>query len=35
VGGKSSLLKGMKIWEASAPADWTARRDAFVAALKK
>jgi len=35
VGGKSSLLKGMKIWEASAPADWAARRDAFVAALKK
>jgi hypothetical protein len=35
VGGKSSLLKGMKIWEASAPSDWAARRDAFVAALKK
>jgi hypothetical protein len=35
VGGKSSLIKGMKIWEASAPADWAARRDAFVAGLKK
>jgi hypothetical protein len=35
VGGKSSCLRGMKVWEASAPADWPARRDAFVAALPK
>src|SRR5258708_24613887 len=35
VGGKSSLLKGMKIWEASLAADAAARRDAFIAALKK
>ena len=35
VGGKSSLLKGMKVWEASPAADAAARRDAFLAALKK
>jgi len=35
VGGKSSLIKGMKVWEAAAPSDWPARRDAFVAAVKK
>jgi hypothetical protein len=35
VGGKSSGLKEMKVWEASAAPDWAARRDAFVAALKK
>jgi hypothetical protein len=34
VGGKSSLLKGMKIWEAAPAADAAARRDAFLAALK-
>ena len=35
VGGKSSGLKAMKIWEATASPDWSARRDAYVAALKK
>jgi hypothetical protein len=35
VGGKSSHLKAMKIWEATASPDWSARRDAFVAALRK
>jgi hypothetical protein len=35
VGGKSSLLKAMKIWEAAASPDWAVRRDAFVAALRK
>jgi hypothetical protein len=35
VGGKSSSIKAMKIWEASASPGWAARRDAFVAALKK
>src|SRR5262245_470507 len=35
VGGKSSLIKGMKIWEAAPSADWAARRDAVVAALRK
>ncbi len=35
VGGKSSLLKNMKIWEATASSDWAAHRDAVVAALKK
>lgn len=35
VGGKSSLIKGMKIWEAAPTPDWAARRDAVVAALKK
>lgn len=35
VGGKSSLIKGMKIWEASPSKDWSARRDAVIAALKK
>ena len=35
VGGKSSCLKAMKIWEAGAGSDWSARRDAFVAALRK
>ena len=35
VGGKSSSIKGMKIWEASASPGWAARRDAFTAALRK
>ena len=35
VGGKSSCLKAMKVWEAAASPDWSARRDAFVAAIKK
>ena len=35
VGGKSSLVKDLKIWEASAPPDWAVRRDAFVATLRK
>src|SRR6185503_4247104 len=35
VGGKSSLVKEMKIWEAAPSSDWTCRRDAVVAALKK
>ncbi|HVR87714.1 MAG TPA: hypothetical protein VMU54_25530 [Planctomycetota bacterium] len=35
VGGKSSHLKAMKIWEAVPAADAAARRDAFLAALKK
>jgi hypothetical protein len=35
VAGKSSLIKGMKVWEASPAADLGARRDAFLAALKK
>jgi len=35
VGGKSSLVKGMKIWEAGPSADWASRRDAVVAALRK
>lgn len=35
VGGKSSCLKAMKVWEATASPDWPARRDAFVAALRK
>jgi len=35
VGGKSSLIKEMKVWEATAASDWAARRDAVVAALKK
>jgi hypothetical protein len=35
VGGRSSVLKAMKIWESGPSAAWTARRDAGVAALKK
>lgn len=35
VGGKSSLIKEFKVWEATATADWAARRDAVVAALRK
>lgn len=35
VGGASSCLKGMKVWEAAASPDWSARRDAVVAALRK
>jgi hypothetical protein len=35
VGGKSSLIKDMKVWEATAASDWAARREAVVAALKK
>jgi hypothetical protein len=35
VGGKSSGVKAMKVWEAAASPEWSAHRDAFVAALKK
>ena len=35
VGGKSSCIKAMKVWEATAAPDWATRRDAIVAALKK
>jgi len=35
VGGKSAVIKGMKVWEATAAPDWAARREAVVAALKK
>ncbi|HEV3027731.1 MAG TPA: hypothetical protein VG457_09175 [Planctomycetota bacterium] len=35
VGGKASQLKAMRIWEAVPAADAAARRDAFLAALKK
>lgn len=35
VGGKSSCIKGMKVWEAAASPEWTSHRDAFVAALRK
>ena len=35
VGGKSSWIKEMKVWEATAASDWAARREAVVAALKK
>lgn len=35
ISGKSSLLKGMKVWEATAAPDWSARREAVVAGLKK
>jgi hypothetical protein len=35
VGGKSSLIKGMKIREAAPSADWASRRDAVVAELRK
>lgn len=35
VGGKSSCLKAMKVWEATASADWSARREALVTALRK
>lgn len=35
VGGKSSCLKGMKIWEASASPGWAARREAALALLKR
>ena len=35
VGGKSSSIKAMKIWEAAAAPGWAAHRDAFVAALRK
>ncbi|HZE99715.1 MAG TPA: hypothetical protein VE981_22100 [Planctomycetota bacterium] len=34
VGGKSSLIKAMTVWEATAAPDWAARRDAVVATLK-
>jgi len=33
--GKSALIKSVKFWEASAAADWAARRDSFIAALRK
>jgi hypothetical protein len=35
VRGKSALIKSVKFWEASAAADWPARRDSFLAALRK
>ena len=35
IGGKSVCLKGMNIWEAAATPDAPARREAFVAALKR
>ena len=35
VGGASTRLKAMKIWEAAPTPEWAARRDAFVASLKK
>lgn len=35
VGGKSSNIKSMKVSEATASSDWSTRRDAVVAALKK
>jgi hypothetical protein len=35
VGGKSSLIKEMKVWEATASPDWAAKRDTVIAALKK
>ena len=35
VGGKSSQIKGMKIWEAAPSSDWASRREAVVAALRK
>src|SRR5258708_26510513 len=35
VAGKSSSLKAMKVWEATASPDWPARREAAVAALRK
>jgi hypothetical protein len=35
VGGKSSEIKAMKVWEATASPDWAAKREAVIAALKK
>lgn len=35
VGGKSNGQKAMKVWEAAPSPEWAARRDAFVAALRK
>ena len=35
VRGKSTLIKSVKVWEASASADWPARRDQFVSALHR
>jgi hypothetical protein len=35
VGGKSSQIKEMKVWEATASPDWAAKRDTVIAALKK
>jgi len=35
VGGKSVLIKDMKVWEAAPASDWAAHRDAVVASIKK
>jgi hypothetical protein len=35
VGGKSALIKDVKVWEATPASDWSAHRDAVVAALGK
>jgi len=35
VGGKSVLIKEVKVWEATAAKDWSAQRDAVVASLTK
>ncbi len=35
ISGKSSCLKGMKVWEATAAPDWAAHREAVLAGLKK
>jgi hypothetical protein len=35
VGGKSVLIKDMKVWEATASNDWSARRGSVIASLNK
>jgi len=35
VGGKSALIKDMKVWEAAPASDWSAHRDAVVSGLGK
>lgn len=35
VGGKSVLVKDMKVWEATASNDWSARRGSVIASLEK
>lgn len=35
VGGQSAEIKNVKVWEAAAALDWTSRRDAVLATLKK
>ncbi len=35
VGGKSVLVKDMKVWEATASSDWAAKRDAVLSSLTK